>query len=165
MDSTLRERCVHMLMAFKRMKPSIGIESELSMGEFMALHKISAMHVRAEKEAAEDFELSVSNIQGELHVSKPAVSLILNSLEHKGLVRREIGREDRRRVAVRLTPDGDGMLLTLRKSADMMLDLIIERFGEEEMRDFLDRGDRLLQISREVRESIEKGEMKIATDD
>ena len=165
MTSELRERYIHLMMNMRRIKPPFGIDATLPQGEMLTLHKIAFMQFRAENKIPEDMDFSVSDIQEQLNISKPAVSQTLNSLEKKGLVKREIGREDRRRITVHLTPEGNSLLLEFRRRADMMLDSVIERFGVAEMRDFLDKCDMLTKISTEVREEFERGEMNIETDD
>jgi len=165
MTSELRERCIHLMMNMRKLKPPFGIEAGLPQGEMMTLHKIAFMQFHAEQKLPEDMDFSVSDIQEQLNISKPAVSQTLNSLEKKGLVKREISREDRRRITVRLTPEGNGRLLEFRRRADLMIDRIIERVGVAEMREFLDRCDNLMRISLEVREEFERGEMNIETDD
>lgn len=47
-----------------------------------------------------------SEISNEMNISSARVAAILNSLEKKGLVTRQIDQRDRRRILVGLTPEG-----------------------------------------------------------
>lgn len=47
-----------------------------------------------------------SEISQEMEISSARVAAALNSLEHKGLITREIDQSDRRRILVKLTPAG-----------------------------------------------------------
>ena len=50
--------------------------------------------------------LDVPGMQKKLHISKPAISYILNTLEKKNYITREIDPKDRRKVSISATPEG-----------------------------------------------------------
>ena len=51
--------------------------------------------------------LDVPKIQKKLNISKPAISYILNTLEKKNYIIREIDPKDRRKVSISATPEGE----------------------------------------------------------
>jgi len=90
-----------------------------------------------------------SEISGAMDISSARVAAVLNSLEGKGLVTREIDRNDRRRILVKLTPAGreqaeeyDRMSLS---SAAHMLELL----GEEDAKELLRILKKLADAARE----------------
>ena len=159
MDPELRERWIHAMMDLRKFRPPFGIKTTLAPGELMTLHRIAHMQFRAENNIGEDSDLSISDIREDLDVSKPAVSQVLNALEKKELVTREISREDRRKIIVRLTPKGDALLLEFRRQSDMLLDSVIERFGVPNMREFLDSFEELMSIFYDLRDSVERSDV------
>lgn len=75
--------------------------------------------------------ISVSEIGRELYLSKPAISQTLNSLEKKGYITREIDKDDRRKIMVTLTPEGDRKLKEGMRCFDQELNKTLEQFGAE----------------------------------
>lgn len=68
------------------------------------------IRVITENTSCPDKKVYVSDIQSNLYITKPAVSQMLNTLEKKGYVIREIDKSDRRKIAVALTSEGQGVL-------------------------------------------------------
>ena len=157
MDPELRDRWIHTMMDLRKFRPPFGIKTSLASGELMTLHRIAIMQFHAENNVGEDPDLSISDIRENLDVSKPAVSQILNALQNKGLVTREISKEDRRKIIVRLTPEGDALLLDFRRQSDMVLDSVIESFGVPRMREFMDSFEELMSIFYDTKEKMERG--------
>ncbi|MFI8850656.1 MarR family winged helix-turn-helix transcriptional regulator [Streptomyces sp. NPDC053499] len=62
---------------------------------------------------------------------------ILNELEKDGYVRREPHPQDRRKNAVRLTPEGASLLARCADAAQRANDLLLEGFTARERADFL----------------------------
>ena len=89
--------------------------------------------------------LDVPKIQQKLHISKPAISYILNTLEKKNYITREIDPKDRRKVSIRATEAGKAAAEQSRRKYDAVWDGILERFGEDNMR-------RLIQLIRSLDE-------------
>jgi DNA-binding MarR family transcriptional regulator len=94
----------------------------------------------------------VSDLQKMHNITKPAISQMLNGLEHKGYISREMDKDDRRKVSVTLTDKGKAMLEETKKFADKTLDETIERFGEDNIRQLISLFNRLIDISNEIKE-------------
>ena len=81
--------------------------------------------------------LDVPKIQKKLNISKPAISYILNTLEKKKYITREIDPKDRRKVSISATPEGKAAAEQSQKKFDELWDEILTRFGEDNMRQLL----------------------------
>ena len=101
---------------------------------------------------------SVKELQRDTHVSKPAVSQILGSLERRGLIRREIDGGDRRRIAVTLTPEGEAARKRAVERHEEVFAELISRFGEDNARAFNDLLDRFIEVVERYRRESFEGE-------
>lgn len=93
---------------------------------------------------------SVSQIQQEMHISKPAVSQVLNNLEKKGYIVRAIDSGDRRKITVTLTRDGESELASAIGCRDRLLERVFEEFGHENVRTLIRLVNRLMDILEET---------------
>jgi len=64
----------------------------------------------ADNSAASDSNTTLSDIREYLSITKAAVSQILKSLENKGLINRDVDKNNRRNLIITLTPEGQEML-------------------------------------------------------
>jgi DNA-binding MarR family transcriptional regulator len=151
MDRALKEQLGEAAMRFRKSGMPLHCGRDLHMGELMIMKRIAMYAGDPEKNA------SASDLQNNLYMTKPAVSQILNSLEKKGYISREIDRNDRRRIAVSLTEEGLCTLKDAREQTDRMFDAILSRLGEENIRQLIDLLTRMAEISEELRrEKAEK---------
>ena len=82
--------------------------------------------------------LDVPKMQEKLQISKPAVSYILNALEKKNYIVREIDPKDRRKITITTTPEGEAAAERSLERYDSIWSDILLHFGEENMRQLLD---------------------------
>lgn len=128
MDSGLKEELVRAMLRFKKMGMNFTSGCEIHMGELAVMKAIAGCPFGPAK------SVYVSQIQNNVHITKPAVSQILNTLEKRGYVSREMDRGDRRKIAVSLTPSGREILKRQREDFDKKLEAVISRFGEDNTR-------------------------------
>jgi DNA-binding MarR family transcriptional regulator len=91
----------------------------------------------------------VMKIKEHSHVSLPAVSQQLRSLEEKGLVKRNTTTEDRRVTLVSLTPAGQKMVDHVRTVTDAVIDELVQNVGEANIREYI-------RLSNEIMKSLEE---------
>ncbi|AIQ65981.1 hypothetical protein PSTEL_25565 [Paenibacillus stellifer] len=91
--------------------------------------------------------LKVSELSRFLGLTPPTVTQLINSLEAKGMVRREPDPSDRRVVRVALTERGIRVTDKARKHRDYVLGKLVEFLGEED-------SDRLADLLIKVKEFI-----------
>ena len=101
---------------------------EISPGEYFALRQLET-HAQGNllKHAW------ISDLRKQAHVSRAAVSQMLNSLECKGLIQREMDQGDRRRVRVRITDLGKQTLQRANQQLSAQLSYTIDQFGHDNM--------------------------------
>lgn len=92
------------LRSIRRIIRSVSLQSRrLSKATGLTLPQIAVLRAI---ESAPDSELSVVGVSRHVQLSSPTVSGILDRLERAGLVQRERGSTDRRKVWLRLTDAG-----------------------------------------------------------
>ena len=102
------KRCTPALSEHQRIHRQIPAQLlyGLPFGEFLVLKIIRQL---SQLPGGED-KVTASQIHSLGGISKPGISQILNSLENKELIRREIDKRDRRAIAVSLTPKGESVI-------------------------------------------------------
>lgn len=142
-DTNIRDKLIRVMHRMRRETVHIADALDPSPGEFMALMRVL--------KCGGGPELSVSDIQGGLNVSKPAVSQILNTLEKKKLILRSIDASDRRKISVTLTQDGERTLERAKLTIDSRMDEFIERFGRDDALELIRLADKLFYVLDEMR--------------
>ena len=134
MDNKLQEQFFSSMMCFKKLEASFSLACEMQMNEMAILHSIAGTCCRE----CPCMNLDVPKIQQKLHISKPAISYILNTLEKKNYITREIDPKDRRKVSISATPEGRAAAEQSMKKYDEIWDEILERFGEDNMKNLIE---------------------------
>lgn len=88
-------------------------------------------------ESREGKAVKISDISDALTISRPATTQILNDLEKRGYIVREMNRHDRRVVTVQLTKEGEEALRTDEENALAILDHVLGRMGEQNTRELM----------------------------
>lgn len=152
MENRLEEQLAQSVIRFKKVGITLPADVNIHIGEFFVMSKIARSSVSPE------YELSPADIQKRLHITKPAVSQMYNSLEKKGYILREIDTNDRRKFVVTLTPEGQGVLERVKRFYDKRMSETISRFGEENTIQLIDLINRFTHISEELdREMLKNG--------
>lgn len=133
MSSELREQFFTSIVHFRKLESALSSECEMQMNEMVILQSIAGTCCRE----CPCMNLDVPKMQKKLHISKPAISYILNTLEKKNYITREIDPKDRRKVSISATPEGKAAAEQSQKKYDELWDEILTRFGEDNMRQLL----------------------------
>ena len=80
----------------------------------------------------------ISDIQNLLCISKAGVSKMLDVLEKKGCIARDIDKNNRRTLIVTLTEDGRKVLSDLEKNTEQLFASIIGQLGPEQTKQFIE---------------------------
>lgn len=137
MTTESKERFLFALLRVKKATACLSQTAGLQSSELAVMYKAYAGCHSREK------GFTVSQIQQSLHISKPAVSQILNGLEKKAYIVRSIDAGDRRKITVTLTVDGEAELREAIRCQDEALEEFFARFGEENIQLFIELVDRL----------------------
>lgn len=144
MDDKIKEQFVHAMFRFRKMGMTLPAEFDIRMTELFLMKSI------AKRTSCTNKSVHVSDIQSNLHITKPAVSQMLNALEKRGYVKREMDTEDRRKIAVTLTSDGQEILKQTEEYFNRRLEETISRFGEENTKQLTELFNLLTDISEDL---------------
>ena len=145
MNRKLKDSLVRSIFRFKKVGFQFPPGSNLRMGELFVMRRI------AENALDSDDNVYAADIQNGLHVTRPAISQMLNSLEDRGYICREIDERDRRRLIITLTPKGVNILEAMKEYADRVIAETISRFGEENTVRLISLLNRFADISDELK--------------
>lgn len=140
MEPGLKEQLTGAIIRFKRADNCLSFQTRLQISELAVMGRAYGSCTYPEK------GMCVSEIQQTLHVSKPAVSQILNSLEKKGYIVRAIDPADRRKITVTVTASGEAELEDCQKCYSELLDRVLEQLGLENAKILIDQLNRLMDI-------------------
>ncbi len=87
-----------------------------------------------------------SEISEEMNISSARVTTILNSLENKGLITREIDKNDRRKIIVNLTNKGRKKAKNNKKIIVSLTSQILEFLGENDSKELVRITHRLIDF-------------------
>jgi DNA-binding MarR family transcriptional regulator len=152
MESTIREELIYTLMRFKQAAKPLPMGGDLRSAEIITLRYFAVSNCHKENRSQEASD--VQHLRHILHISKPAVSQMLNGLEKKGYITRQIDANDRRRIEVAVTQSGMVVLEEAKIEVDLMMDRLIQRFGIEDMRQLIALLNRLVDTSEALKEEI-----------
>lgn len=117
--------------------------AEFLQGELHVLHHLSQNS---------NLEMNPSILSDNLHVSRSRMTAALSTLREKAYVRMEMSEDDRRRMRVMLTPDGDSYIKEKQEKVERYFDVIVEGLGETNVMELI----RLIELSVEIMENKEK---------
>ncbi len=116
-----QERCREMIVALRRITQAITLHSR----DLSRRYGLTGPQLSILNEIANHDDISVSELARSISVSQATVTDILNRLESRGLIRKERGAVDRRRVAVRITETCRDLL---KKAPPPLQETFVERF-------------------------------------
>lgn len=138
----LRTNLIESLTLMYEME-AIGDLAEFLQGE---LHVLQFMSTN------KNMEINPSILSDKLHVSRPRITAALSALSKKGYVTMENSDEDRRRIKVLLTQNGEDLLIKKRENIENYFDILIAGLGEKNVVDLI----RLIDLSGKIMNKAEK---------
>jgi DNA-binding MarR family transcriptional regulator len=132
-------------MLLKKTMVLLRSHSHKKIGEFAEGEMFILKHLSFKKEKALPSDLSAA-----MNTSSSRIAAILNSLERKGLISREIDETDRRRILVGLTPAGQQLLQEKQKMLHDNMECLLRRLGEHDAAEVLRLLDRFIEIYGEM---------------
>ena len=120
-------------------KESFGILTVFFQGENQVLLFLSEHH---------NMNVYPSLISDKLHVSRSRVTAILTVLRKKEYVTLEMSEKDRRRMLVKITPEGLASIREKQKWADQYFEILVDGLGEQNTEELT----RLVKICADIME-------------
>lgn len=149
MDEAKRERFFTAMIRFRKIDLCMNPVKDIHYGELIVLVKAN------EYCNCGASTLDLGELQRILHISKPAVSQIISSLERKGYVVRGIDSQDKRKKTVTVTPSGERILASSLRLYETMFTELFLRFGEEELDTLIASMNKMVDIYERLRLEID----------
>lgn len=144
---------MHVMNRFRRMHLADAFAG-LSKGEFFTLEMLHK-HRELHPEAAGMYVTSLAN---HTHMSMPAMSRLLKTLEQKGYIERTVDKEDRRNTYISMTAKGTKVRAGAVAQMQALTCRVIQKMGEEDMQQLFSLWHKLMDIMEaEIREIKAKG--------
>jgi len=93
------------------------------------------------------------NISREMGVSSARIAAALGKLENKGLITRQIDKNDRRKILVEITQDGKEVAEKHMRSALAVAEEVLKSLGETDAKEYVRITGRLAEIYSERQET------------
>lgn len=145
MDKALKEQYMSAIIRFRKTALILPYSSDLNISELLVMRGLEDNCPYGET------NINISEFQNELHITKSAISQMMNSLENKGYIERKIDTDDRRKIIVTLTQNGKDILKETKKSANKNLDEIISNLGDENTKQLIALLHQVSNISEELK--------------
>lgn len=153
MGGHLQNEFFYAMMRIKKMGAMFTSECEIQMNELAILR---AAADECQCCPGSSINLNVPQLQDQLHITKPAISYILNTLEKKDYIVRTIDPKDRRKISISVTANGMAAAKQSEKAYEQMWGELLSRFGEEDMRALLGLLYRLLDVCNDIQCGCDK---------
>jgi DNA-binding MarR family transcriptional regulator len=86
-------------------------------------------------------------ISGEMNISSARVAAILNNLENKGFIERQIDKTDRRKILVTLTKEGEEKAKNHNEEVIAQIAKMLELLGEQDAEEFVRITGRIVDLA------------------
>jgi DNA-binding MarR family transcriptional regulator len=127
MEEELSAEFARAMMRLKKLRGFWSNTMGLNMSEAVILRTIGS------GATLPDGRVCTTLIRDRLHISKPAISQNLTSLEEKGLITRSINRSDRRRFDFTLTEEGIAAADRMHAYAGERMTAILSLMGKDDV--------------------------------
>ena len=94
-------------------------------------------------------EVCAGDIAKMLQVSTARIAALLGKMEKQSLITRRTSPTDARRTVVEITPKGTARVQEIREEILLRTELLLEKVGEEDLREFI-------RISRRIKAALEE---------
>lgn len=144
-EKVLKEQFLDAMFRFKKTGVVFHKKTDINMRELFMMENIAENALCSKK------NINMPDIQSNLHVTQAAVSQMLNSLEKKDYVVRDIDKTNRRKITVALTEKGEETLKSTKEYMDEMMEKVFIRFGNDSTKQLIALINRLSDIADEIK--------------
>jgi len=107
--------------------------------------------------ASSNSNTTLSDIREYLSITKAAVSQILRSLENKGLIIRDVDKNDRRNLIITITPEGQEMLRIKDEEFNERFNKITNALGESDITQMIEIINRMSKTLSQIKDQQKQG--------
>lgn len=123
-------------------------KGNLSIGEYLVLRNLSS----------DEKDVKASELSDILELSRPSITRILNELEQREYIKREIDRNDRRSVSIELTDSGREALEQANKRILDVAERLVISLGDSDTDKLIELIKKLTETYKEIIEESEEDE-------
>lgn len=144
MDKQILNRFYALTESMRKIMFSQHHFADMSKSEFSMLHLIKLC------ESELNIVVTTALLSEKLHISKPAVSQMINVLEEKKYVIREINKDDRRLMSISLTAVGNKKLDEEKDKFLSKINMTLDRLGKEDSELFVGLMEKYFKVINEI---------------
>ena len=143
-EQEIRKKFLKIGQRFGKIKMLINY-GNVSKAEFAVLITLK----RRQEMTRNENGVYVSQLARELKISSPAVSRMLGNLESKGLIGRNVDKENRRNTYVYLTAQGEEEIAETERLLDEAVTKVVRQMGKEDVEQLLNLWEKMVCIMEE----------------
>jgi len=132
-------------------KDSKASNSSINIPEYILMREIAVTS------ASSNSNTTLSDIREYLSITKAAVSQILRSLENKGLIIRDVDKNDRRNLIITITPEGQEMLRIKDEEFNERFNKITNALGESDITQMIEIINRMSKTLSQIKDQQKQG--------
>lgn len=148
-----KRQLVHQMYSMSQMfsrAAEVQGRTVMSKSEFKVLYHLQKNHNE------DDTLLTSRELANLMNVSSPAISRTVKGLVQKAWLIQEDNPEDRRNIFLKLSDEGLKNYERATQNMENSMKIIFEEFTEEEIRVFIDTGNRLTKVINKIKKESEE---------
>lgn len=142
-------RLLYSCLNMRRQLNRLISNGNLSQGEYLVLRNIWLSNNAMSDGGKEGF-IKAAELSDKLELSRPSITRILNDLERRGYITRNIDKKDRRSINIELTQDGIEALETASKRLMSIAERLVGSLGDADTDKLIELIDKLSEIFKEM---------------
>lgn len=142
-------RLLYSCLNMRRQLNKLTGYGNLSQGEYLVLRNLHCSNFGFPTQGSKE-QIKAAALSDILELSRPSITRILNSLEDRGFITREIDKEDRRSVTIELTKEGIEALNKANMELLSIADRLVVSLGETDTNKLIELLEKLAVIYKEM---------------
>ena len=143
-------RLLYSCLKMRRQLNKLISNGDLSQGEYLVLRNIWLSNNGM---SSNQGHIKAADLSDILKLSRPSITRILNDLERRGLITRNIDSEDRRSVKIELTEEGIEAIEKANRRILSIAERLVVSLGDSDTDKLIELIDKLTEIYKELFES------------
>lgn len=143
-------RLLYSCLNMRRQLNKLISNGDLSQGEYLVLRNIWLSNNGM---SSNQGHIKAADLSDILKLSRPSITRILNDLERRGLITRNIDSEDRRSVKIELTEEGIEAIEKANRRILSIAERLVVSLGDSDTDKLIELIDKLTEVYKELFES------------
>lgn len=151
MEQQKGARLLYSCLNMRRQLNKLLSNGNLSQGEYLVLRNIWLSNIALSSHEKEGY-IKAADLSDILELSRPSITRILNALEGRGFITRNIDKIDRRSVNIELTEAGIEAVKKANKNILNITERLVVSLGDSDTDKLIELMDKLTEIYKEMLE-------------